>query len=247
MKHLLMSLAACGLVLGQAQANERIVKASPQSVECFFPDQNNDAVLCTVRVHLTPTPGHVIRTRDEANHPQKSMTATDGAGRKLEGFFREWELCYDSVNNCVIAVYDFKMRPQGGMLRVDAMLDIPASGELVTHEPVSFNPTEKTTLSSGNISFHITPTESGTQDPDHTVLLIEYDNTSDIADITIRNEKDEPLTTEIIDGYIHSDNGKVNALYILTGKHNALKFCLRTYKQCDKLEVPIKFKATIGR
>ena len=247
MKHILMSLALFGLLIGQTQANVCPVKASPQSVECFFPGNEKDAVLCTVRVHLTPIPGHIIRTRSEVAHPQKAMTATDGSGKKLEGFFREWELCYDSDSNCVIAVYDFKMRPQGGELRVDTVLDIPASGEQETHEPVTFNPVEKTTLTAGGLSFHITPTESGTQDPDNTVLHIEYDNTSDIADISIRNENDEQLPTEIIDSYIHSDNGKANALYILTGKYNTLKFCLRTYKQCDKIEVPIKFKATIGR
>lgn len=247
MKHILLSLAAYGILLSPAPANEHIVKASPQSVECFFPDQDDDAVLCTVRVHLTPAPGHVIRTRNDEAHPQKLLTATDGTGRKLEGYFREWELCYDSDSNCVIAVYYFHMRPQGGELRVDTVLDIPASGELIAHEPVNFNPTEKVTLTSGNLTFHITPTESGAQDPDNTVLHIEYDNTSDIADISIRNEKDEQLASEIIDGYIHSDNGKANALYILNGKYNTLRFCLRTYKQCDKIEVPLKFRATIGR
>ncbi len=247
MKHILMSLAALGLLISQAQADERTVKASPQSVECFFPEKDNDAVLCTVRVHLTPAPGHIIRTRNEAAHPQKALTATDGTGRKLEGYFREWELCYDSDSNCVIAVYDFKTRPQGGEMRVDTALDIPVSSEIESHEPVNFNPAEKATLTSGALTFLITPTESGTQDPDNTVLHIEYDNTSDIADITLRNENDELLPTEIIDGYIHSDNGKANALYILTGKYKSLKFCLRTYKQCDKIEVPLKFRATIGR
>lgn len=247
MKRILISLAVLGLLADRTQADEPTVKASPQSVECFFPDRDNDEVLCTVRVHLTPAPGHIIRTRSETARPKKALTATDGTGQKLEGFFREWELCYDSDSNCVIAVYDFKMRPQGGELRVDTALDIPASGELVTHEPVTFTPTAAVTLTSGNQVFHITPTESGAQDPDNTVLRIEYDNTPDIADITIRNEKNEQLPTEIIDGYIHSDNGKANALYILTGKYTTLQFCLRTYKQCDKIEVPLKFRATIGR
>lgn len=242
-----MSLAAFGLLVGLSLAEECPVKASPQSIECFFPEKDNDNVLCTVRIHLTPIPGHVIRTRNDAARPKKALTATDGEGRKLEGFFREWELCYDSDSNCVIAVYDFKTRPQGGILYVDTVLDIPASGEPESHEPINFNPAEKVTLTSGNHVFHLTPAESGADDPDNTVLRIEYENTADIADISIRNDNNEPLSAEIIDGYIQSDNGMVSALYILTGKYNALKFCLRTYKQCDKIEVPLKFRATIGR
>lgn len=247
MKRILISLAVLGMLTGLTQANEPTVKASPQSIECFFPEHDKEDVLCTIRVHLTPALGHIIRTRNDAARPKKALTATDGKGQQLDGFFREWELCYDSGSNCVIAVYDFKTRPQGGILRVDTILDIPASGEPENHEPINFNPAEKVTLTSGNHTFHLTPAESGADDPDNTVLRIEYENSADIAEISIRNENDEPLQTEIIDGYIHSDNGMVSALYILTGKYSTLKLCLRTYKQCDIIEVPLKFSATIGR
>ena len=49
----------------QEQATPPVIKASPQSVDCFFPKDATAAVLCSVRLHLTPSPGCLIRVRAE--------------------------------------------------------------------------------------------------------------------------------------------------------------------------------------
>lgn len=231
----------------EALPSTPVVKASPQSVECFFPKETTpDTVLCTVRLHLTPAPGSVIRTRAEALRPARPLIATDAAGNKLEGRFREWEFCYDSADNCVIAVYDFSQRPEGGQLRVDTTVDIPAA-EQMEHEPIVFVAAQEHTITSGGHTFHLRPADSAADDPDNTVLHIAYENSPDIVDITIQQEDGTPLQTEIVDGYLHTDSKLVSAICILNSRSEKFRFVLRTYKICDKVEVPVKFSATIGR
>ena len=231
----------------QEQAAAPVIKASPQSVDCFFPKDATAAVLCSVRLHLTPSPGCLIRVRAENMRPERPLIATDAAGNTLEGRFREWELCYDSDANCVIAVYDFNRHPEGGVLRVDTTVDIPASSEQTEHEPIVFAAAQKHTITSGGHTFHLSPTESSADDPDNTVLLIEYENSPDIADIVIQQEDGTPLQPEIVDGYLNADSKLVSAICILNSRSEKFRFVLRTYKQCNKVEVPVKFNATIGR
>ncbi len=224
-----------------------LVKASPQSVECFFPRDERDQVLCTVRLHLTPLPGHLIRTRAEQSRPSRELAATDAVGNKLAGKFREWELCYDSDANCVIAVYDFKRRPKGGVLKVNGCIDIPVSPELTEHEAIEILTDRKQTITSGGYTFYIRPTDSSANDPDNTVLHIEYEYHDDIADIVIQAEDGTPLQPNIIDGYMSSDNKLVSAVYILNLRAEKFRFVLRTYKRSNNVDVPVKFRATIGR
>ncbi len=240
-------LAGCLAFSAAAQEQPLPVKASPQSVECFFPKDSAAVVLCTVRLHLSPMPGCFVRVRAENLRPELPLVATDAAGNRLEGKFREWELCYDSAANCVIAVYDFSKRPEGDELRVDCSVDIPMSTEQQVHEAVEFTPAQNHTITAGGHTFYLRPADTAADDPDNTVLLIEYLNHPDIADFSIQQEDGTPVQQEIVDGYLNPETKLVSTICILNSRSEKFRFVLRTYKNCDKVQVPVKFTSSIGR
>lgn len=224
------------------------VKVSPQSVECFYPADETDAVLCTIRLHLTPPQGHYIRIRASEATPQLPLIAHDAKGNELHGSFSEWEICFDDYeSNCVIAVYNFKARPQGGHMVVDSQVDIPVTGGRTEHEPQIIPTAEPTSVTVNGHVFKITPAESGAEDPDHTVLLIEYANNADIAEIVLNAEDGTPLPTTIVDGYYNPENKLSQATYVIQHKAEKLQFILRTYANCGRSTSPVRFRATIGR
>ncbi len=224
------------------------VKVSPQSVECFYPADETDAVLCTIRLHLTPAQGHFIRIRATEAAPQLPLIARDAKGNELHGSFSEWEICFDdSESNCIIAVYNFKARPQGGYMVVDSQVDIPVSSGRTEHEPQIISTSEPSTVTVNGHVFKITPAESGAEDPEHTVLHIEYANNADIAEIVLNAEDGSPLPTTIVDGYYNSENQHSQATYVIQHKAEKLQFVLRSYTNCERTASPVRFRATIGR
>ena len=238
----------CLFSTAQEDPKECPLRISPQSVECFYPEiPQENAVLCRLRLHITPIPGYVVRTRAEYAMPQEKLKARDGANNELEGAFREWELCYDSDENCVIAVYDFLKHPAGGVLHVDGVVDIPVSGELTEHEEKEFKVQEQTSIVVADHVFRLQPTPSDAEDEEHAVIHLEYTYSPDIADIRFCGKDGTPLPCQIVDGHFDAERKLARATCIIPSNGDTLIFRLLTYKNCNKVQVPVRFRAVIGR
>ena len=228
-----------------AQEPTKVVSASPQSVEFFLPDDEGAKVRCTVRLHLSPSEGYSIRQM----LPLERIAATDGAGNAMQGTFREWEHCYDSDDGrrCLIAVYDFPTCPCGGSMSFDTSVEVPLSCGVLSHAPVTFSLAESSRITVNGHSFTITPSEANATDPDNTAFLLEYENSPDIAGISIGNEAGEIMEVNIIEGVYMEEGNRVSATYAISSKHDKLQFRLSTHKPQGVAVVPVKFRATIGR
>lgn len=223
------------------------VKASPQSVECFYPTGEADKAGCRVRLHLTPTKGHTIRLAPL----DAELHATDAQGNGMKGEFREWEICYGDARNtrCVIAVYDFPALPKGGAICFDTTVAVPVTSGTKEHEDVDFTVADTSKLSIEDIDLTITPSFANETDPDNTAFSIEYSEESKaaIAQITICDPKGQPMQANIVEGVYHEAGNIVRATYVLSSKHEKLKLRLSTYKPIGTVEVPVRFRTTIGR
>ena len=222
-----------------------VVKVSPQSVEFFFPATNAEKVLCSVRLHITPSEGYSIRQDAHL----RELEAADGKGNSMKGTFREWEHCYDANEDtpCIIAVYDFPSRPQGGSMSCDTLLSIPLSCGEIEHTPVVFHPGKDEKFTINGHEFTITPSSANAEDPDNIAFILEYENAPDIAAITICDNEGTPLESNIIEGICHENSNKVSATYVFSSKFEELQFRLSTHKPQGEAYAPVKFKARIGR
>ena len=242
----LLPLVACTALASEASLPQ-VVKASPQSVECFYQPEGENPTRCRVRLHLTPAEGYSI----QMTAPELPLVGRDGKGNLMFGVFREWEICFGDVKNtnCVIAVYDFRAMPKGGQIRFGTRVDIPVTCGEQQHKDVQFSPTESGTLSVNGIDFHITPSDGNDADPDNTAFTVEYDSAkkANLAGITICESKGKPLPVNIVEGVYHENEKKVRATYVLSSKHSSLLFRLATYKPVGSAEVLVKFSARIGR
>lgn len=245
MKRLFCTISGL-LLLTAATQRPSVVSISPQSVEFFYPADPQATVLCTVRLHLTPADGYTIRQEST----QQQLTATDGAGNTMLGTFREWEHCYDSDEgrHCLIAVYDFPTRPQGGSLCCNTSLSVPLScGELV-HAPVEFSPAQSGSVSVNGHDFSVVPSATSPNDPENTAFVLVYENSPDIASITICDAVGTPLETNIVEGLFLEEGNKVSATYVVPdARHETLQLRLTTHKPQGYAHTPVKFRASIGR
>ena len=239
-------LVACS-ALAADSALPQVVKASPQSVECFYQPEGESPTRCRVRLHLTPAEGYSI----QMTAPELPLVGRDGKGNLMFGTFREWEICFGDIKNtnCVIAVYDFRAMPKGGLIRFSTKVDIPVTCGEQQHADVKFCPTESDTLTVNGIDFRIIPSGANDDDPDNTAFDIEYNfaNKADIAGITICDSQGKPLPVNIVEGIYQENEKKVRATYVLSSKHSSLRFRLETYKPVGSAEVTVKFSARIGR
>lgn len=246
MKRFLCLIPGFLLFSAATAETDRVVNISPQSVEFFCPAEGNAPVLCTVRLHLTPADGYTIRQEST----QQELTATDGAGNEMRGTFREWEICFDSDEGkrCIIAVYDFPTRPQGGSLSCDTSLSVPLSCGEIVHTPAEFTPAEACTISVNGHTFSVLPSAANAEDPDNTAFVLEYENAPDIAAICICDAEGTPLETNIVEGLSLEGSNKVSATYVVAnGKHEKLGLRLTTHKPQGYAHAPVRFRATIGR
>ena len=245
MKRIFTALLAALFTQAPAQEAPRVVNISPQSVEFFFPATDTEKVLCTVRLHITPSEGYSIRQ----NTPPQELSATDAAGNNMKGNFREWEHCYDAdeEKRCIIAVYDFPTRPQGGSMSCDTMLSIPLSCGEIEHAPTTFHPGSEEKLTINGHEFSLTPSSANDEDPDNTAFILEYENAPDIAAITICDKEGVPLESNIIEGACLENSNRVSATYVLSSKHEELQFRLSTHKPQGEAFASVKFQARIGR
>lgn len=239
-------LTAVLSVVPLAAQQAETVKVSPQSIEFFLPaeGQKTDRLL-TVRLHMTPNEGYSIRTDCE---PQQSLECTDAKGNKLQGKFREWEMCFNSTDSaCRIAVYDFAALPQGGKITFDTTMEVPITCGYLEHEPVSFDPHKVRKVKLADTVFYTTPSAANESDPDNTAFTLEYTRDTSIVQIGIGDAANNPLDARIVDtGYNETDN-LMYTTFALHGKHTALTLNLRTRKQKETAKAAVKFRATIGR
>lgn len=222
------------------------MKVSPQSIEFFLPAEGQKAdKLLTVRLHLTPSEGYSIRTDCE---PQQSLECTDAKGNKLQGKFREWEMCFNSTDSaCRIAVYDFAALPQGGKITFDTTMEVPITCGYLEHEPVPFDPHKVRKVKHPHTTFYTTPSAANENDPDNTAFTLEYPAGADIVHIGIGDANNTLLETQIVDtGYNETDN-RLYTTFALHGKHTALTLHLKTHKPQGTAKATVTFQATIGR
>lgn len=246
----LLTCASAALLLSPALLATSPVKASPQSIEFFYPDEEDEySVLCTVRLHLTPATGYTIWPGADENTDFRELIAKDGAGNTLHGKFRDMEVCYDADGDegCLIAVYDFNVRPQGGSISFDSLIDVPVTCGTINYEPVVFSPTEHCEISIGEHTFRVVPSDGNATDPDNTAFELIYEDKPGIAEIKISGEDDSPLNINIVEGAYDEEKSIMHANYVIRSKHSKLKFSLQTLKPQGAAEVAVRFSATIGR
>ena len=86
----------------------------------------------------------------------------------------------------------------------DTSVEVPLSCGVLTHAPVTFSLAESSRITVNGHSFTITPSEANATDPDNTAFLLEYENSPDIAGISIGNEAGEIMEANIIEGVYKS-------------------------------------------
>lgn len=242
----LLSVSSALLLPSVAGGAEKEVKASAQSIECLYPEPSElsgdeKPVLCTVRLHLTPSKGLLLWTRRNRDVPPVPLVGKDEEGNLLIGLFREWEACFDSGEGCWIMVYDFYERPHGKWLAFDTEIRVPVSRGTQKHDPVSFLPTESATLSIAGKQFAINPVEG-----DDVVFDLEYDTDPDIASIAILDAKGNPLKSRIIEGEYNEEKERSIATYCLASKGGKASLSLETFLPCETVPAKVRFKIGIG-
>lgn len=226
------------------------VKISPQSIECHYRAESTPntppPVQCTVRLHATPSKGCTLWTQQDT--PMPDLEATDGAGNKMTGKFRDWELCFDAQDaHCHIMVYDFTQRPAGDTLDFDTALEIPVTPGVQRHEAPTFSTTQKTQCTIAGHQVEIEPLERSAAAPDELVLRITYTDADKVPQIIICDDEGYHLKSTLIDADINEENGKTTAVYVQKYTKKEGKIALRTYQPRVNVKSTVKFKATIGR
>lgn len=231
-----------------ALAAASLIRAEPQSIECFYPRDNQrpeQGILCSVRLHLRASKGINLWMHRTQDVPPAPLVGTDAHGNIMAGSFREWETCYEASDNCGIIVFDFYARPQGEWLAFETELEIPITRGTEEQASAAFNMTEATTLTIAGKEFRISPdTEAG--DAEHPVLEMEYKASPDIADIGFLDDKGRKITASITDGSYDEGKGSRRAIYILDYKKDKAKISIHLYKPREIIRVPIHFKISIG-
>lgn len=241
---------AAGLLLAPTVLADGPVKASPQSIEFFYPDEEDEySILCTVRLHLTPDDGYTIWPGANEDTAFRDLVGTDGAGNTLQGKFREMEVCYDADGDegCLVAVYDFNKRPEGGSVSFDTLIDVPVTCGTIHYAPVEFSPNEHCEISIAEHTFRVIPSDGNATDPDNTAFELIYENKPGIADIFIAGTNGNHLSVNIVEGAYDEEQNILHANYVIDDKHTKLLFCLRTLKPQGSAEARVRFSATIGR
>lgn len=226
------------------------VKISPQSIECHYlaePTANNqNPVRCTVRLHATPSKGATLWTQSDS--PMPDLEATDGAGNKMIGKFRDWELCFDAKDaHCHILVYDFTCLPSGDALNFDTTLEIPVTPGIQRHEAPTFSTSQKTQCFIAGHQVEIEPLERSSAAPDELVLRINYTDASKVSQIIICDDEGYHLKSTLIDADINEETGKTSAVYVQKYSKKEGKIALRTYQTRINVKSTVKFNAVIGR
>lgn len=226
------------------------VKVSPQSIECHYAVESvpnePEPVRCTVRLHVTPSKGASLWIHDD--EPLPDLEATDGAGNKMVGKFRDWELCFDAKDaHCYIMVYDFTQLPAGDSLNFDTTLDIPVTPGIQKHEAPTFSTTEKTICTIANHQVEIEPLERSAAAPDELVLRITYTDAAKVPEIIICEDDGDHLKSTLVDADINETTGKTTAVYVQKYRKKEGKIALRTYQPKVMVKSPVKFNASIGR
>lgn len=244
-------LLSLPLLVSAVQADSSpSVKISPQSVECHYtaectPDTPAPAK-CTVRLHVTPSQGTTLWT--EHDSPMPDIEATDGAGNKMVGKFRDWELCFDAKDaHCHILVYDFAQLPAGDTLNFDTTLDIPVTPGVQRHEAPTFSTTQKTQCTIAGHQVEIEPLERSAAAPDELVLRITYTEAEKVPQIIICDDEGYHLKSALIDADVNEETGKTTAVYVQKYTKKEGKIALRTYQPHITVKSAVKFSATIGR
>lgn len=238
------------VVAAQAEATEPTIKISPQSIECHYsipatePNEQNKT-RCTVRLHVTTSKGATLRTQDCT--PALTLTATDGNGESMSGHFTEWELCFDSKENCHILAFDFDRLPGGGVLKFDTALELPVTPGIQKHEAPTFSTKSKTECTIANHQVEIEPLEKSKAAPDELVLRIIYTGASQVPEIIICDDEGYHLKSNIIDADYDEENDKTTAVYVQKYTKKTGKIALRTYQPTVQVKASVKFQATIGR
>lgn len=226
------------------------VKVSPQSVECHYAVEaapNEPApVRCTVRLHVTPSKGAKLWI--QGDEPMPDLEGVDGAGNKMVGKFRDWELCFDSGDaHCHILVYDFTQLPAGDALNFDTTLDIPVTPGVKKHEAPTFSTKQKTNCTIAEHQVEIEPLERSAAAPDELVLRITYTDAAKVPEIIICDDEGYHLKSTLIDADINEATGKTTAVYVQKYTKKEGKIALRTYQPRIHVKSPVKFNASIGR
>ncbi len=225
------------------------VKVSPQSVECHYTTHTSaegaPPVRCTVRLHATPSKGATFWTQGE--HSIADIEATDAAGNKMIGKFRDWEICFDSNDNCQILVFDFEQLPQGGALIFDTQIELPVTQGVQKHEAPDFSTKQTTEFTVAGHHVIVEPLEKSSAAPDELVLRISYNDASNVPEIIVCDDEGYHLKSNIIDADYDPQTGRTTAVYVQKYTKKSGKIALRTYNPCVKVKSDVKFKATIGR
>lgn len=225
------------------------VKVSPQSVECHYteqaPAEGVTPVRCTVRLHATPSKGATFWTQGEQSI--SDIEATDAAGNKMIGKFRDWEICFDSNANCQILVFDFEQLPQGGALTFDTQIELPVTQGVQKHEAPDFSTKQITEFTVAGHHVIVEPLEKSSAAPDELVLRISYNDASNVPEIIVCDDEGYHLKSNIIDADYDPQTGRTTAVYVQKYTKKSGKIALRTYNPCVNVKSEVKFKATIGR
>lgn len=253
MIRLLTALSCCIVLHAAAEETKCSVKISPQSVECHYteashnPQSSVPTTLCTVRLHATPSKGALLCVHDDSHADLPDIQAKDAVGNALVGKFREWEHCFDSKDECHIMVYDFTARPEGGEIIFDTEIEVPVMPGIQKNEAPNFKTTEKSRITIADIPFTIEPQNKDPEKPEQLPLLITYTNAAQVAEIIICDDKGNHLKSQIVQGDFDSATGTTSAIYVVSYKKENAKLAVRTFKPVEKVKVPVKFKASIGR
>lgn len=249
MKLLLSAVCILSSILPSTADTLPSVKVSPQSVECHYTEQNlpegMTPVRCTVRLHATPSKGAALWTQGE--HPIANIEATDANGNKMVGKFRDWEICFDSKDNCQILVFDFEQLPQGGALIFDTQIELPVTHGVQKHEAPDFSTKQVTEFDVAGHHVIVEPLEKSSAAPDELVLRISYNDATNVPEIIVCDDEGYHLKSNIIDADYDPQTGRTTAVYVQKYTKKSGKIALRTYKPCVNVKSDVKFKATIGR
>jgi len=249
MKSLLPLLSAAAL-LAPALAtpdNGSGLKASPQSIECFYPRESGGdgktAPACTLRLHLTAGKGAQLWMRRGKDVPPAPLAGKDAEGNLLVGVFREWESCYEANGKCGIMVYDFYARPRGGWIAFDTNLEVPVTKGAKECKSEPFDLAREAVVCIAGRMFRISPVGGEERSP---LVQVEYDADPDLAGISFLTPKGEKITGSPIESDFHEPGKRNSATYSLAYKGEKAILAARIFRPREIVCVPLRFKSSIG-
>lgn len=249
MKRLLPLLPAAALLAPALAApdNGSGLKASPQSIECFYPRESGGAgkaaPACTLRLHLTAGKGAQLWMRRGKDVPPAPLAGKDAEGNLLVGVFREWESCYEATGKCGIMVYDFYARPRGGWIAFDTDLEVPVTKGAKECKSEPFSLAREAVVCIAGRMFRISPAggeESGL------LLKAEYEADPDLAGISFLSPKGKKISGTAIESDFHEQGKRNSATYALAYKGEKAILAARIFRPREIVRVPLRFKSSIG-